>query len=421
MNKNKVAQFFFYLWLLIWPWQTKLILRTTDSPYLEISLFLSLGLLVIPIIIWGYNILLTDYWRFEKKISKPKWWVGLIIWELLTFASIFWADDKLLALYRYLILVFGILLFYLVKNSELVKIKLVVRYFLMGLLPSALLAIWQFFNQSTFATKYLGLASHTASVLGDAVIESGGVRYLRAYGSFDHPNVLGGMMVLGILLVLYFSLQKEIKKNEILFYLLSFSVFYLALLVSFSRAAWLGFVASAFFILFYAWRRGRFQKKLVALFIFLMLGISLAFIVPNLNLFLIRTQVNNRLEIKSVDERELYLQQAKQVISHNPITGVGVGGYTTAVKILDNFAYPYWHYQPVHNYWLLIWAELGVFGLVGVIIFWFSLFRISFKKRLWPFILTLFIFSLLDHWLWTQTLGVLAFFVIMGIIFREDV
>lgn len=127
---------------------------------------------------------------------------------------------------------------------------------------------------------------------------------------------LGGMMVLGILLVLYFSLQKEIKKNEILFYLLSFPVFYLALLVSFSRAAWLGFVASSLFYFILRLASWSFQKKLSRFCLFLMLGISLAFIVPILNLFLIRTQVNNRLEIKSVDERELYLQQAKQVISH---------------------------------------------------------------------------------------------------------
>lgn len=419
MNKSKIAQFFLYLWLLIWPWQTKLILRSADSPYLEISFFLSLGLLLVPIIIWSYSIFESDYWRFKKGMTNPKWWVGLIIFELVTFASIFWADDKLLALYRYLILVYGILLFYIIKNSELVKIKLVVRYFLIGLIPSALLAIWQFFTQSTIATKYLGLAYHSASVLGDAVIESGGSRYLRAYGSFDHPNILGGLMVLGILLVLYFSLQKEIKRNERLFYLITLAIFYLALLVSFSRAAWLGFIVSAPFILFYAWRRGRFQKKLIGLFIFLTLGISLAFVVPNINLFLARAQTDNRLEMKSVSERELYLEQAKTIIKQQPILGTGASNYILDVQ--KNIPkQPTWYYQPVHNYWLLIWAELGIFGLVGVIIFWFSLFRISLKKNLWLFILTLFVFSLLDHWLWTQTLGILVFFVIMGVIFNEN-
>ena len=64
MNKNKIGEYCFYLWLLVWPWQTKLILRPSGSPYLEISLFLSLLILIIPIIIWSQQIFREDYWRF---------------------------------------------------------------------------------------------------------------------------------------------------------------------------------------------------------------------------------------------------------------------------------------------------------------------------------------------------------------------
>lgn len=421
MNKNKIAQTFLYLWLLIWPWQTKLILRTSDSPYLEISLFLSFLILLIPIIIWSHQIFTSDYWRFKKGMSRPLWWRALIVWELITFASIFWAQDFLLALYRYIILVFGILLFYIIKRSDFVNIKLVTRYFLLGLIAPSLLAIWQFFTQSTIATKYLGLAYHAANILGDSVMETSAGRFLRAYGSFDHPNILGGMMVIGILLVLYSSLKKEITRNERLFYLITLSIFYLALLVSFSRAAWLALIVSAPFILFSAWNRGKFQKKLIGLFIFLVLGISLAFVIPNLNLFLARTQIDNRLEIKSISEREVYLKQAQEVITQKPVLGTGIGNYTIAVKQNDNFIYPYWYYQPVHNYWLLVLAELGFFGLLGVVIFWLAIFKIGLKTGSWPIVFALFALSLLDHWLWTQNLGILVFFLIVGLLFRRDV
>lgn len=420
MNKNKIAQIFLYLWLLIWPWQTKLILRTSDSPYLEISLFLSLLILLVPLIIWTHQIFTKDYWRFKKGMSRPLWWRALLVWELITFASIFWASDFMLALYRYIILVFGILLFYVIKSTDFVKAKLVIRYFIIGLITPSLLAIWQFFTQSTLSSKYFGLAYHASNILGDSVIETSAGRFLRAYGSFDHPNILGGMMVIGLILVLYSSLKKEISRNERLFYLLSFSVFYLALLVSFSRAAWLALLVSAPFILFSAWRRGRFQKKLIALFIILVVGISVAVINPSRDLFLGRTQTDSRLEIKSIDERELYLEQAKEVITRNPFMGTGISGYTTEVKILDNFSFPYWYYQPVHNYWLLAWAEIGIFGLIAIILFWFAVFKAGLKNGLWSIILALGVFSLLDHWLWDQTFGLLVFFVVMGLIFRED-
>ena len=73
------------------------------------------------------------------------------------------------------------------------------------------------------------MAYHASNILGDSVIETSMGRFLRAYGPFDHPNILGGIMVLGIILVLYSSLQKEINRNSRLFYLISLALFYLAL------------------------------------------------------------------------------------------------------------------------------------------------------------------------------------------------
>jgi len=418
MTKNKVAQLFLYFWLLIWPWQTKLILRTSDSAYLEISLFLSLLILLVPLIIWTHKIFTEDYWRFKKGMSRPPWWRALIVWELITFASIFWAQDYLLALYRYIILVFGILLFYVVKNTNFVKAKLVIRYFVAGLIAPSLLAIWQFFTQSTIATKYLGLAYHSSNVLGDSVIETTAGRFLRAYGPFDHPNILGGMMALGIILILYFSLQKEINRNSRLFYLITLALFYLALLVSFSRAAWLALLVSVPFILLSAWRRGKFQKKLISLFIVLIIGISVAIVIPNHDLFFARAQTQTRLEQKSIDERELYLEQSKKVIAQNPFMGTGVGNYILKLQnIIPGQAT--WYYQPVHNYWLLTWAELGIFGLIAIILFWLAIFKSGLKNGLWPMVLALGIFSLLDHWLWTQNLGILIFFLIAGLLFNQ--
>ena len=420
MNKNKIAQFFLYLWLLIWPWQTKLILRTSDSAYLEISLFLSLLILLVPLVIWTHQIFTEDYWRFKKGMSRPLWWRALIVWELITFASIFWAQDFMLALYRYLILVFGILLFYVVKNTDFVKAKLLIRYFIIGLIAPSLLAIWQFFTQSTLSSKYFGLAYHASNVLGDSVIETSAGRFLRAYGSFDHPNILGGMMALGIILVLYSSLRKKINRNERLFYLISFSLFYLALLVSFSRAAWLALLVSASFILLSAWRRGKFQKKLIALFIILAVGILVAVINPSRELFLGRMQTDSRLEIKSIDERELYLEQSEKVITQNPFMGTGVGNYILELQEIIP-GQQSWYYQPVHNYWLLAWAEIGVFGLIAIILFWLTIFKAGLKNGLWSIVLALGVLSLLDHWLWTQNLGILVFFMVAGLLFREDI
>ena len=419
MNKDKISKYCFYLWLLVLPWQTKLILRAAPVNYLEISFFISWILLLIPIFIWGVRIFRQDYWRFKPETFKPLWWRALIFWEMITFISIFWANDKLLALFRYLILVLGILLFYLVKRTDFIKTIRVQKVFLIGLIPPAILGIWQFFLQSTFASKYLGLAYHSASVLGDSIIETSTGRYLRAYGTLDHPNILGGMMAVALILVLYSSLKKEINRNERLFYLISFSIFYTALLVSFSRSGILAFFISVPFIIISAWRRGIFQKKLIGLFILLIIFISAAIIIPYQDLFFVRVQTQSRLEQKSISERELYLTQAVNLIKQKPILGTGVGNYILELqKIIPGQAI--WYYQPVHNYWLLLWSEIGIFGLIAAVLFWLVIIKLSVKKHLWPLGLALIIISLLDHWLWTQPLGLIIFFLLAGLMIRED-
>ena len=421
MTKDKIAKYSFYLWLLVWPWQTKLILRSSDSPYLEISFFLSFLLLFIPLLVWGRHILINDYWRFNKESSRPWWYLALIFFELITFVSIFWAEDLWLAFYRYLILVLGILLFYIVKSKDFIKKQTLINCFLVGLIPPALLAIWQFFSQSTFAFKYLGLAHHSAATLGDSVIETAAARFLRAYGSFDHPNILGGMMVLGIILLLYSSLRQKISRRQEIFYLITLTIFYLALLVSFSRAAFLSFLVSAPLIFIIFWRNYPAAKKKIILYLALIIFTSAVFILPRQDLFLTRTGVESRLELKSISEREEYFNQASSVIKTRPLSGTGVGGYINEVKKIDKYSNPYWYYQPVHNDWLLIWAELGLVGLISMLMFWGALFFLGLKNKLWPLLIALFILSLFDHWLWTQNLGILVFFVMAGLFFREDI
>ncbi|MEI6836109.1 MAG: O-antigen ligase family protein [Candidatus Falkowbacteria bacterium] len=420
MNQNKLSQYALYLWLLAWPWQAKLILVAASSNYLEISFFLSLLLLLIPILIWGRRIFTEDYFRFKKELDKPLWWSGLILLEFITFLSIFWADDKILALSRYLILVLGILLFYLVKRSDFVKVTQVGKIFLIGLIPPAILGIWQFFSQSASANKYLGLAYHSAVILGDSIIETSAGRYLRAYGSFDHPNILGGLMAVALILALYLSLQKIISRNNRLFYFISFAIFYTALLLSFSRSGIIAFFVSAPFLIFHFWRQGVFQKKMIALFLFLLVFISAIIIIPYSDLFLGRVDASSRLEKKSITERETYLGQATRLIIKKPLQGVGAGNYVLAEQKSDDSSHETWYYQPVHNYWLLVWAELGIFGLFGALIFWLAIIKISAKKYLWPLGLALFIISLLDHWLWTQPLGLITFFLLAALMFNED-
>ncbi len=416
MNKEKLATYSFYLWLLFWPWQTKFILVPSESNYLEISFFASWILLILPFFIWGKEILKKDYWRFSIKDSRPLWWLGLIIFEITILVSILFSSNILLAAYHYFIFALALFLFYTIK-ARYIPEKYFSIFFLIGLIPPAVLGIWQFYSQQTLAFKWLGLADHSVSTLGSSVVETNFGRYLRAYGSFDHPNILGGIMAVALIYILYLSFKDKISKKIRLLYLGAFSVFYCALLLSFSRTAILAFIVSAPLILLKA---KKISKSLLLLYFFIIIGLGAAIIIPNKDLYIVRTSVNSRLEQKSLDERGLYLEQAISLIKKRPVLGVGTGNYVESILKSDNNFHPLWFYQPVHNYWLLLWSEIGILGLIGALIFWFSCFKLAWFKNMGPLILVFLIISFFDHWLWTSALGLMLFFMIVAVIFRED-
>lgn len=411
MSKEKIGQYCLYLWLFLWPWQTKLILRPNDSNYLEISFFAVWLLLFIPLLFWGKEIFLDNY-SFKKEEKKAYQWWGLIILESAILLSITVASDKLLALIHYLIFVLGLSVFYLLKKKNIVSIKDGVNVFIASLIAPAILGLWQFFTQTTFAYKWLGLASHSASILGSSVIETSWGRYLRAYGSFDHPNILGGLMVIGLLFILYSSFNNELTKKVRIFYLLSFTILYSSLLVSFSRSALIAFFITAP-LLFFKFKKP--ARSLIVTYACLVILISVAIIIPYKDLFLVRSTASGRLEQKSLTERTTYIEQAWSLIKEKPLQGVGFGNYTLALSDSNQYS------QPVHNYWLLLWSEVGIFGLLGALIFWFYLLATTYFKNLYPIIIALFIFSLLDHWLLSSALGLLLFFVVAALVTREDI
>jgi O-antigen ligase len=219
-------------------------------------------------------------------------------------------------------------------------------------------------------------------------------------------------MVIGLLFILYSSFNNELTKKIRIFYLSSFAILYSALLVSFSRSALIAFFVTAP-LLFFKFKKP--SKKLLTVYASLVILISVAIIAPYKDLFLVRSTASGRLEQKSLTERTTYIEQAWSLIKVSPLQGVGFGNYTLALPDSNQYN------QPVHNYWLLLWSEVGIFGLLGALIFWFYLLITAYSKNLHSVVIALFIFSLLDHWLLSSALGLLLFFAVAALVTREDI
>ena len=338
-------------------------------------------------------------------------WIGL---------TIFWSADKLPALYQFRFILEGAALLLIILNARISPNTIFTALCLSGILP-ALLACYQFVAQDIFAFKWLGLAAHSAADSGSIVIEAGG-RWLRAYGPFNHPNILGGWLSLSLISGLILLARGKVNTNlrrAIIFLspLLSAGIFF-----SFSRAAWLALLAGI--SMFICFERRNFRRKnmksggyypapqIFYSFIFLII-LSATFS----SLIFTRADSSNRLENISVSERASQFVQAKGAIFERPIFGTGLNNYTSSLHrsspALDAYAL-----QPVHNIYLLLFAELGLIGLLLFIFLIHSACRLLLANTT-PLIhalplLILLVIGLFDHYPVSSYVGIIAIFICLG-------
>ncbi len=424
---KKIIEYSFYLFVFLFPWQTKLILRPADINFNEISLYVSHLLLLAVLVVF-----------FFYKIKRPEssgpiswlWW-ALAGLEIAVLASFFVAPDQVLAFYHYLLFLMGVGVFYLLRegtenfgyeNKFFDRIKIVYA-FLASIFLQSLLGIYQFLSQSTIVSKYLGLAAHNPEAAGTAVIETASGRWLRVYGGMDHPNIFGGVLAITLILAAYLLAKKKIirTKQEIgesIFLFIFYFVSLFALFFTFSRTAWIACVVGLAVLLVSLllqkdrWVLGRY----LALVFFS--GVMLFIVAyPYQSLLQVRIQGETRLEQKSLNERRDYLWQSKDLIAGHCFTGVGVGNYPLFLERADGYRKAVWDYQPVHNCFLLLWAECGVFSLI----FFASFLAIMAKKNRHAvfsgaILAALIVIMLLDHWLLSLPFGLLFLFFILGLI-----
>ena len=186
-------------------------------------------------------------------------------------------------------------------------------------------AIFQFFSQSISANKWLGLAEHRPAELGSFVIEFGDERWLRAYGSFGSPNILGGFLAVAFVFGLIMYLHSRPAEKIIL--TLGQSVILIGLILSFSRGAWLAAVVGWIGVGAYTLTQLNnsevkfFQKyHLLGMYIkqCVFYGIVLGFLVSILApLFAVRISSAGRLEQKSLSERAGQYQVVEKIIDNN--------------------------------------------------------------------------------------------------------
>jgi O-antigen ligase len=348
----------------------KLISRVQQFLFVLLGVFIPTSIAITNLIIG----LLALCWILERNfktkfdiIKSSKWM--LAVFSLIGFYGLgmLWGDQHLNADWQFqrlaLLLVFPVLM---TMNLKQETIKRAVCAFLGTAFISALSAI--------------AINNNIISPLGDyfSFIELSWRN--SAFIAYNYHNVI---LSLATTLSLYVLIEKKSKYSYLL--LLFIVVYSISLFTERGRAGQVIFnLSTIFYIIYYN------RKNLLRLSALLVLLFSFQFAIYNsTNVYKSRFDaVSNIIQNngdrgvgKTEDIRYVFIKESLSRILEKPILGYGTGSFGTIfheqVKSGHNFLF---HKTP-HNQYLYVWFELGILGLVLLLLIFYHQLKELFRKK----------------------------------------
>ncbi len=423
--KYTIHKTFFYILLALLPtqlgyhwWPSWALVLGRRIDYLSPTLYVTDILIILLLVAWcidqykNFSFFLPRRQAGISHFSFKQKHFQLAIVKLLLIGgavvlNIYYAANRMVALFAWIkILELVALGAYIVKTKP--KFEHVIFFLSIGILYSSLIAIIQFLLQHSIGGMFwfLGERTFSAETPGIAQISVcfpdrlNCPLILRAYATFPHPNVLGGFLAITLPLLIFnfqFSIFNQAKKFSI-FKTTTIILGIVALILTFSRSAWVVAVLSGAYIIFKNKRRLFFPVLLFAVLIIFFIGKTFGF------------------QDESIVVREQLNAAAVAMFRASPVTGNGLGNFL--VRLPDYLvSRAIYFLQPAHNIYLLMLSETGIIGCtIFLWVLWkaeknifrkFSMYHLS--------LFTVLVLGLVDHYFLTLQQGQLLFAIFLAL------
>jgi O-antigen ligase len=169
-------------------------------------------------------------------------------------------------------------------------------------------------------------------------------------GIFGNSNDLAFhfVTIIPIAIALIFAARGTIRK---ILFVASVAVMMAAVVVTYSRGAFLGLIVSLFFL---AWKLGRRHRLAVLVFATAIIGLFLALAPGNYSVRILSIFVPSLDPVGSSDARRGELFRSLFVALRHPVFGIGMGNYATEMSFSG---------LVTHNAYTQVAAEMGMFAL----------------------------------------------------------
>lgn len=403
-------------------WPDFAVLNGIRVDYLSPTFYVTDGLIVLLLCFWIIRKLKKPF-RFSGKITASA--IVFLVFILYILMSALRTNPLQNSVYSVVkLLELSFLFFYIITSiPQVISAKRLTCLLAIGVIGESFLAIAQFIHQGTIGglLYLLGERTFTASTPGIANASLNGELLMRSYGTFPHPNVLGGYLLISMVLI-FFVLFPTLKKAWRFLAVAALLVGTVGLVLTLSRVAiflWVSFVVGVFVWQLVSAQKRKLEAGITLLAVFV-LGLTFY------QLLLPRFSQTTLVE-EAVVQRQLLMESSYQMIAQHPLLGVGVGQFLPTLSTIQSPLSLGLYLQPVHNIFLLLTAEIGVLGLCFVILFfgncYLRLWRSLKSKKADPLPFALLIclsmmlvMGLFDHYWLTLQQGQLLSTIVLGLV-----
>ncbi len=421
-----IEEIVWYLLLIALPFQTRHIFGYVGGTgeYAGIYCYATDALVIVLLLLWAMRSI-REHHRITR--DEPVHFV-LLIGGIALLSALFAAAIPL-GLFGWAKIVEMLALFlYVYRNIGRFSLRLTYASIFVSGVIQALIGAAQFYLQSSLQLHFLAESPLSPFNSADAVLNTPALKLLRPYGTLPHPNILAMFLIVAFFagIGIYMKSRTFIARLGII---LGMALELFVLLATLSRAELVGFaLGGGIFLLFiykekasFMWKRF-YEVAAPILFFAAIIGFALAGVMAH--------RAGGLAYDKSANLRASYNTWAVRIIEQKSFLGVGPRNFTHYVQTTTDPGLPAGDYQPVHNVYLLVGAELGLFGLIAFLMLLFSSvvnaakaleMKINTPEKLdlalFFILLVILLFTMFfDHYIWTMQQGMLMFWIILGIL-----